>query len=149
MPEAQAFAQAYTLTHYKTPQVSFTLSTETTDVILFTGRNFAIITAHNPRSEMFSQEENDKRHQVLQNHLQEKKYEVEPSTGESPDGSWREEGFVIFDIELATALDMGQRFEQHAILYGQGNRVALAWCESKKLDWFHPKLLSDNLAQNI
>jgi Protein of unknown function (DUF3293) len=146
MPEAQAFAEAYTLTHYKTPQASFTLSTEKTDVVLFAGRSYAIITAHNPRSEAFSKEENDKRHQMLKSYLQEKKYEVDSSLGQSPDGSWSEEGFVIFDIELASALDIGRTFEQHAILYGEGNRVALAWCESEKLDWLYPKLLSDNFS---
>jgi Protein of unknown function (DUF3293) len=146
MPEAQDFAEAYTLTHYKTPQVSFTLSTEKMDVVLFAGRRYAIVTAHNPRSEAFSKEENDQRHQALQHYLQEKKYDLDPSLGQSPDGSWSEEGFVIFDIELASALDIGRTFEQHAILYGQGNRVGLAWCESEKIDWFYPKLLSDDLS---
>lgn len=146
MPEAQAFTEAYTLTHYKTPRASFTLSAKRTDVVLFDGKSYAIITAHNPKSEAFSKEENDKRHQALQYYLQEKKYHLDSSLGQSPDGSWSEEGFVIFDIELATAIDIGQTFEQHAILYGQGNRVALAWCESEKLDWFYPKLLGDNLS---
>jgi hypothetical protein len=143
MPKAQDFAEAYTLTYYKTPRASFTLSREKTDVTLYNRRSFAIITAHNPRSEAFSKEENDKRHQALLSRVQEKNYDFDSSTGQSPDGSWQEEGVVIFDIELATALKIGRDFEQHAILYGQDNRVALAWCENEKLEWFYPTLLSE------
>jgi hypothetical protein len=146
MPEAQTFAEAYTLTHYKTPKVSFTLSQLSTGVTLFDGRSFAIITAHNPKSEAFLKEENDKRHQQLLERVQQNHYSFNSSLGQSPDGSWQEEGVVIFDIDLAAALQLGRDFEQYAILYGQSNRVALAWCESESLEWFYPKLLSDNLS---
>jgi hypothetical protein len=144
MPEAQAFAEAYTLTHYKTPRASFTLSRELTGVTLFDGRSFAIITAHNPRSEAFSKEENNKRHQQLLAHVNQKNYSYDKSLGQSPDGSWQEEGLVLFDIDLKTSLHLGRHFEQHAILYGENNKVALAWCESEKLEWFYPKLLSES-----
>jgi hypothetical protein len=141
MHEAQTFAQAYEQAVYKTPRVSFTLSTEKTDVILFDGRSFTVITAHNPRSKPLSKEENDKRHEALKAALQEQNFSFESSTGESPDGVWVEEGFVVFDLGLEPALRLGRDFGQHAILYGQGNRVAMAWCESEKLEWFYPKLL--------
>jgi Protein of unknown function (DUF3293) len=72
------------------------------------------------------------------NVLQERGLEFSPSTGESPDGSWREEGFIIFEISLEDALGLGRNFGQHAIIYGRGNRLALAWCEDEKLDWFYP-----------
>ncbi len=145
MPEALDFAEAYTLTHYKTPRVSFTLNREQTGVTLFNGRSFAIITAHNPRSEAFSKEENDKRHELLLAHIQQGNYSFDSSLGQSPDGTWQEEGVIIFDIELAAALQIGRDFEQHAILYGENNHVALAWCESESPKWFYPKLLGDNL----
>jgi hypothetical protein len=144
MPEAQDFAEAYTLTHYKTPKVSFTLSKEATGVALFDGRSFTIITAHNPRSEAFSKEDNDQRHHALLAHVRAKNYNVDSSLGQSPDGSWQEEGLVLFDIDLKTSLHLGRHFEQHAILYGENNKVALAWCESEKLEWFYPKLLSES-----
>jgi Protein of unknown function (DUF3293) len=141
--EAKTLSPAYEQAIYKTPRVSFTLSEEKTDVILFDGRSYGVITAHNPHSEPLSQEENDRRHEALRKQLQEQAFSFDPSTGESPDGSWREEGFVIFDLELDTALKIGLEFGQHAILYGQGNRVALAWCESEKLDWFYPEVLQE------
>lgn len=146
MPEAETFAEAYEQAVYKTARASFTLQTEKTDTTLFDNRSYAVITAHNPRSEQLSKEENIKRHEALRSVLQHQKLSFEKSTGESPDGVWVEEGFVIFDINLETALQIGRDFGQHAILYGQGNRVALAWCESKETQWFYPKLLGDNLA---
>jgi Protein of unknown function (DUF3293) len=144
MSEARAVAPLYEQAIYKTLHLSFTLSTASTDTVIFRGHSYAVITAHNPRSEALSREENDARHQALKEKLQARNYRFDSSTGQSPDGSWREEGFVIFDISLQGALELGRDFEQHAILYGQGNRVALAWCESEALDWFYPKRLSDN-----
>ncbi len=143
MPEAQAFAEAYELAIYKTRGVSFTLSIEKTNAVLFDGHSYAVITAHNPANEPLSKEDNEKRHQALEQLLQQHNLNFKPSVGQSPDGSWSEEGFVVFDIALEQALDIGRMFEQHAILYGQGNRVALAWCESKKLDWFYAAVKSE------
>lgn len=139
--EAQAFSQAYALALYKTPTLTFTLTDNPTQTILFSNNPYSIITAHNPYSQKLSRKENERRHEQLENILQERGLEHSPSTGESPDGSWREEGFIIFDISLDDALDIGKGFEQHAIVYGQGNRVALAWCEDKRLEWFYPLLL--------
>lgn len=141
MPEAETFAEAYEQAIYRTARGSFTLSTEKTETVLFNGKSYAVITAHNPRSEQLSKEENDKRHEALKRVLQEQGFNFERSTGESPDGVWIEEGVVVFDIDLATALRIGRDFGQHAILYGQGNRVAMAWCESGRLEWYYPKHL--------
>jgi hypothetical protein len=136
----QAFSQAYALALYKTPTLTFTLTNTPTQTILFNNKPYSIITAHNPYSQKLSKEENEQRHKELENILQERKLEHHPSTGESPDGSWSEEGFIIFDISLEDALAIGKRFEQHAILYGQGNRAALAWCEDGRLEWFYAKV---------
>ena len=133
---------AYTTAVYKTETLDFTLSHLPNDTILFSNRTFAIITAYNPRSQVLSNEENYFRHLQLQNVLQKKAFETSPSTGQSPDGSWSEAGFLVFDIGLDEALEIGRSFEQHAILYGQGNRVALAWCEGG-LEWFYPKVIGD------
>jgi hypothetical protein len=135
--EAQTFSQAYAQALYKTPTLTFTLTNNSTETILFNNKPYSIITAHNPYSQKLSKEENEQRHEQLEEILQERKLEHSPSTGESPDGSWIEEGFIIFDISLEDALAIGKRFEQHAIVYGQGNRAALAWCEDGRLEWFY------------
>jgi Protein of unknown function (DUF3293) len=139
--EAQPFAPAYSNAVYKTSGLTFTLTEEPNETVLFSNRSYAIITAHNPRSEKLSARENEKRHTALENVLQERGLEFSPSTGESPDSSWREEGFIIFEVSLEDALELGKNFGQHAIIYGRGNRVALAWCEGEKLDWFYPFII--------
>ncbi len=135
------FLPAYASAIYKTEALNFTLTSIPNNIVLFSNRSFAIITAYNPHSKVLSKEENFARHLQLQNLLQNKSFEILPSTGQSPDGSWQEEGFLVFDIELDQALEFGKHFEQHAIIYGQGNRVALAWCEDSRLEWFYPEVM--------
>lgn len=140
--KAQAFSEAYALALYKTPTLTFTLTNNPTQTILFNNKPYSIITAHNPYSQKLSKEENEQRHEQLETILQERGLEHLPSTGQSPDGSWSEEGFIIFDISLDDSLELGKHFEQHAIIYGQGNRLALAWCEDKRLEWYYVEVKS-------
>lgn len=137
---APDFLPAYATAIYKTAQVTFTLTPNVNDTILFEGKPFAIITAHNPRSQALTTKENQQRHQKLKNVLQKMQLDIAPSKGQAPNGGWQEEGFLILGISLTEALAIGRQFEQHAILYGQKNRVALAWCEEARLEWFYPKI---------
>jgi predicted ester cyclase len=139
---AELFAEAYQTAIYKAAGVAFTLSEKPTGVVLFEGRRFAIITAHNPRSERLSDEENQERHEELEHEIQKLGLAYTPSTGESPDGTWIEEGFAVFGIGLEGALELGCKYGQHAILWGEGEKVALAWCESRKLENFYARQVS-------
>ncbi len=121
--------------------LAFTLSQKETGANLFGGRAFTLVTAQNPQSTLLSDEENRERNERLEQHLLDQEYEFGSSTGESPVGDWREEGFTVFDLSLEDALALGSQFGQHAVVYGRGERVALAWCESGRLEWFYPKLL--------
>ncbi len=138
----RAFADAYTTAVYKAGGLAFTPSAEGTGDVLFSGRAFAVVTAHNPRSEKLSDEENERRHEKLEKVLRERNAVFGLSVGESPDGAWREEGVIVYDVALEEALELGRQFEQHAVLYGQGNHVALAWCDGG-LEWFYPGLISE------
>lgn len=133
---AETFAEAYQSAIYKAAGIAFVLSEHPTGTVLFGGRKFAIVTAHNPRSQRLSSAENQKRHEALARDLNLLGLEHIPSTGESPDGSWVEEGFAVFDVELEQALELGREHGQYAVVYGQGERVGLAWCETGKLEWF-------------
>jgi len=135
----QTFAEAYRATIYKAAGVAFTLSEKPTGTVLFEGRRFAIITAHNPRSERLSSEDNALRHEELGRDLKALGLEYTPSTGESPDRSWVEEGFAVFDMALEQALELGRKYEQHAIVYGEGERVALGWVENGRLEGFYAR----------
>ena len=135
----RALSTAYTTAVYKAGGLAFTLDVEETGDILFSGRAFAIVTAHNPRSEKLPDEENERRHKELERVLLERRATFGPSMGESPDGAWREEGVVVYDVSFEGALELGRMFEQHAVLYGEGERVALVWCDGE-LEWFYPRL---------
>ncbi|RIH84504.1 DUF3293 domain-containing protein [Calidithermus roseus] len=135
---ARTLSQVYRAAVYEAGGVVFTLGERPTGVTLFGGRAFAIITAHNPGSQRLSDGENARRHRELEQVLREGGYELAPGVGCSPDGEWREEGFTVFGVGLEEALAVGRRFGQNAIVYGQGERVALAWCESGELEWFYP-----------
>ncbi|WP_040778800.1 DUF3293 domain-containing protein [Calidithermus timidus] len=131
-------SQVYRAAVYEAGGVAFTLSEEPTGVILFGGRAFAIITAHNPGSQPLPAEENARRHRELERLLREGGYGLTPSVNRSPEGDWLEEGFAVLGIGLEEALAVGRRFGQNAIVYGEGERVALAWCGGGGLEWFYP-----------
>ncbi len=139
----RAFSEAYQSAIYKAAGVAFTLSEKPTRTVLFEGRKFAIITAHNPRSERLSSQENAKRHEELGRDLKALGLEHTPSTGESPDGRWVEEGFAVFDVSPEQALELGRKYGQHAILWGEGEKVALAWCETARVETFAAQMLRE------
>jgi hypothetical protein len=62
-----------------------------------------------------------------------------PSYGSDPEDSWREAGFVVWDAGAETVLDLGRRFEQNAVVWGEGERVSLGWCDSGELEGFWPR----------
>ncbi len=136
---AECLSEVYRSALYEAAGVAFVLSEKPTGTVLFGGRRFAIITAHNPRSERLSDAENQRRHEELQRDLQALGLEHLPSIGASPDGTWVEEGFAVFDVGLAQALELGRKYGQHAILWGEGERVTLAWCEDGRLEGLWPE----------
>ena len=122
--------------------LAFTLSRKETGATLFGGRAFTLVTAHNPRSTPLSREENRERNERLEQHLIKQGYRYGSSLGKSVDGNWEEAGFTVFDLSLEDALALGSQFGQHAVVCGEGERVALAWCEDGRLEWFYPSILS-------
>ncbi len=122
-------------------ELAFVLSEQETGATLFGGRAFTLVTAQNPQSTPLSEEENRERNERLEQHLLAKNYDYGPSLGKSTDGSWEEAGFTVFDLTLEDALALGSQFGQHAVVYGEGEKAALAWCEDRRLEWFYPKLL--------
>lgn len=136
---AETFASVYQAAIYKADGIAFVLTEKPTGVVLFQGRKFAIITAQNPQSEPLSETENQQRNQALEKDLKSLRLEYTLSTGENPNGTWIEEGFAVFDVELEQTLELGRKHGQHAILWGEGEKVYLAWCETGKLEKFYAK----------
>jgi hypothetical protein len=135
---ANGLREAYLKAVYRVPGCAFTLRETPSGLELFGGRAFAVITAYNPRSEKMSDAENRERHAALEAVVRARGFSYAPSCSTSPAGTWREEGLVVFDATLAEALELGRQFDQHAVLYGQGGRVTLAWCEDGGLERFYP-----------
>ncbi|MBI5812604.1 MAG: DUF3293 domain-containing protein [Meiothermus silvanus] len=136
---AETLAQAYQTAIYRVAGVAFTLSEQPTQEMLFAGQRFAIITAYNPQSKLLPKEENLRRHRQLEREIQTLGLAYTPSLSTSPEGTWAEEGFAVFAIGLEEALALGRKFEQQAVVWGEGRRVFLAWCEAGKLEGFYPQ----------
>lgn len=90
-------------------------------------RNFAIITAYNPRSMLLPRRVNDSRHQVMRDLLVMGCYRVEHCVGfeEEPDGVWREPSWVVHGIDRDEAIIFGRTFRQNAIIYASNSRPEL------------------------
>lgn len=90
-------------------------------------KNFAIITAYNPRSMLLPRRVNETRHQVLRDLLILGGYRVEHCIGydEEPDGVWREPAWVVHGIERDESVHIGRTFRQNTIIYCQDARPQL------------------------
>ena len=85
---------------------------------------WAYITAWNPYSKQLTPEENEIRNQQLLDDL--RPYRVFPGEGVGDDPSWSpEKSFLIAGIHREVAIYLGKKYEQHAIVVGQGARAEL------------------------
>lgn len=90
-------------------------------------RDFAILTAYNPRSMLLPRRVNDTRHQVLRDMLVYGCYRVEHCVGfeDEQDGVWREPAWVAHGIDRDEAIQFGRAFRQNTIIYCHSARPEL------------------------
>ena len=138
--DPRSFRQAYLETVYHAAGTTFTLSNEPTFTPLFEGRAFGLITAANPFSTVLSDAETRVLNQRMQRVLEQHNLMFGPSLGTNRLGDWQEHGFVIWDVPETFVLNLGQQFDQNAIVYGVGRQVALGWCIDQTLEWLFPQL---------
>ncbi len=84
-------------------------------------RNFAIITAHNPKDLILNSFLNFLRNAELEGVIKSLKYDYMTSIGELFD--YQEESFIIYDISKQEALRIGAMFDQESIFYNFARRV--------------------------
>lgn len=124
----EGLISAYLRTRYEVWAPRFTIRTGELHPGLdawLEGKNWAFITAWNPCSQPLPEEENRRRQRMLEDALREGKWRYFPGAGVPEDNSWQaEESFLIAGISLEDALELGKRFEQHAILWGLPGQVA-------------------------
>lgn len=90
-------------------------------------RDFAVLTAYNPRSMLLPRRVNEARHQVLRDLLILGCYRVEHCVGydEEPEGVWREPGWLAHGIDRDEAIHFGRTFRQNTIVYCRAARPEL------------------------
>ncbi|HEV8248028.1 MAG TPA: DUF3293 domain-containing protein [Polyangiaceae bacterium] len=90
-------------------------------------RDFAILTAYNPRSMLLPRRVNDGRHQVLRDLLILGCYRVEHCVGydEEPEGMWREPAWLVHGIAREESVAFGRTFRQNTLIYCRNARPEL------------------------
>jgi Protein of unknown function (DUF3293) len=90
-------------------------------------RQFAVLTAYNPRSMLLPRKVNEQRHQVMRDMLVLGVYRVEACVGfeEDPEGTWREPSWLVHGMDRDEALAFGRVFRQNTVLVCQNGRPEL------------------------
>ena len=83
-------------------------------------QSWAYVTACNPGSVALSKSENVQRQQMLEQAVREAGFVFFRGEGVGDDGQWSPEpSLLILGITRAQAVDLGRRFGQRAIVYGE------------------------------
>jgi hypothetical protein len=81
--------------------------------------DWAFITAWNPLPLILSLEENNKRNKELEKEMETLGIKYTNGIGVSADGNWSEESFFLINCSKETAMELGKKFKQLAIVYGE------------------------------
>ncbi|MCZ8344402.1 MAG: DUF3293 domain-containing protein [Leptospira sp.] len=119
------FTQAYLATLYKVD--GFTLPIQIgkknpeLDLLLakYNQSSWCYITAWNPYSKQLDLETNRKRNEDMRLEIKTNRESIVLNgVGESPDGIWYEESYLVIGIDKVTAQSLGRKYEQNAIVVG-------------------------------
>ena len=90
-------------------------------------RQFAVLTAYNPRSMLLPRRVNEARHVVLRDLLVLGCYRVEQCVGyeEDPEGTWREPSWLVHGMDRDEAIAFGRVFRQNTIVVNRNGRPEL------------------------
>ena len=106
------------------------------DRIIFTEySSWALITAYNPYSQCLSEAENRQRHQKLLDYLSNLQLTSLAAVGKDRKNIWiPEQSLVILGLNRQSAIAIGRKFQQNAIVYGELHQpVELLWVNYNKL----------------
>lgn len=92
-------------------------------------REWAFITACNPRSQILPAAENAARMDRLHAAVRDRGHPSLPGSGEGPDETWpAEPSLLVLGMPEADAIRLAAEFDQHAILVGRlGEPARLVW----------------------
>lgn len=91
-------------------------------------QRYAFLTAWNPRSIPLSLNENRQRNASLSDMLHHAGLRLFPASGAGDGGDWpAEDSFLILDISPELSVELGRRFEQNALVFGQRHAAPELW----------------------
>ncbi|WP_345978229.1 DUF3293 domain-containing protein [Sulfurimonas sp. HSL3-7] len=88
------------------------------------------MTAHNPHNQQLQREENRLLNQKLYSDLY-SDYEILDARGCLEEHC--EEGYLVYDITLEDAIDIGRKYSQYSIFYNSGYTLSYISCEEKNV----------------
>jgi hypothetical protein len=93
-------------------------------------REWAFVSASNPRSDLLCEQENLARHENLLRAVSDLAVELLPGESRADAADWpAERSVLLLGLSAATARALGKRFEQNAIVYGEvADLPWLIWC---------------------
>lgn len=95
----------------------------------YLSRPFAVISAKNPNMSQESDDVNKIKHSEMKKLLQSLHHkEFYPSVGELDE--YKEECFVVYDISLEDAIEIGKKFDQRSIVFNNGKELSIRNCKS-------------------
>ncbi len=140
MQPEQVFRSAYLAATYFAENLAISFSATPTGQVLFAGRRFALISAQNPRSTPLEPDENLARNAMLTTVFWSKGWEYADSYGGNADLSWKEAGFIVWDVPCEDVIEIAKQFDQNAIMFGEADKIALCWCFLDEIEWFYPSV---------
>lgn len=91
---------------------------------------WSVVSAYNPYSQELSMEENQRRHQLLEELLTASRFDYYPAVGRSATGDWEEPSLLVLGLSYDMARALGTVFEQNAIVFGErGAVVEMVFCD--------------------
>lgn len=92
-----------------------------------------VITAANPRSHRLTEGENADRNRRLERDLRTLGVRSSPAVGRSPDGSWSEDSFALYDAAPTVVLGLTRAHEQNAVFLWTPRERAVLSAEGGRL----------------
>ncbi|TNE73800.1 DUF3293 domain-containing protein [bacterium] len=92
--------------------------------------SIAILTAQNPESTIFTQEENEQRNECLKKDLLALGCQFVKANSSDPSGNWLPEvGFAVIGLTKQQSVELAKKYNQNAIVYlEEGMPAELVWC---------------------
>ena len=117
------------------PSIRFQIGNNSQELAALLGKHevttAALITACNPKGIKTSEDDNQRLMTDLRVDIESLNLPFYPAYGASPDESWKEESYLVLGIDQSTAIAMGHKYQQNAIVWiDESKNPSLIWMKS-------------------